>query len=214
MASPAQIIANQANAHSSTGPRTAAGKARVAQNAVRHGLTARHPVIRDDEHEEFAALHRSLSQELDPQGVLETFAFQEILHAAWNLQRFSRIEAEVSTGTEEDFTDPRTTAILDRLGRYQARAQRALYRAQAELRVLQTNRALRSFKLTEEEEATVPVIADINNLTKQTHSEVTAEAIEMAVKMVEYESGVQLLRYRQSAGSGQPPVQGKATETR
>ncbi len=206
MASPAQIIANQANAHSSTGPRTAAGKARVAQNAVRHGLTARHPVIRDDEHEEFAALHRSLSQELDPQGVLETFAFQEILHAAWNLQRFSRIEAEVSTGTEEDFTDPRTTSILDRLGRYQARAQRALYRAQAELRVLQTNRALRSFKLTEEEEATVPVIADINNLTKQTHSEVTAEAVEMAIKMVELESGVHLLRYHQSRENAQGGV--------
>src|ERR1700738_4004383 len=30
--------ANRRNARSSTGPRTAAGKARVAQNALRHGL--------------------------------------------------------------------------------------------------------------------------------------------------------------------------------
>ncbi len=203
MASPAQITANQANAHFSTGPRTADGKARVAQNAVRHGLTARHPVIRDDEHKEFAALHRSLSQELDPQGVLETLVFQEILHAAWNLQRFSRIEAEVSTGAAEDFSDPKITPVLDRLARYQARAQRAFYKAQAELRVLQTNRALRSFKLTEEEEAEVPVIADINNLTKQTHSEVTAEAVELAIKMVEYETGVGLLKFRQSRDNAQ-----------
>jgi hypothetical protein len=190
MASPAQINANQVNAQLSTGPRTAAGKARVAQNAVRHGLTARHLVIRDDEQEAFATLRQSLLQDLDPQGALETIAFHELLHAAWNLQRFSRIEAEVSLGTSEDFTDPATTAILDRLSRYQSRAQRAFYKAQAELRVLQTNRALRARKLTAEEDAQVPVNVSINDLTKQTHSEVTAEAIDVAVRMLNYEVGV------------------------
>src|SRR3954451_19938016 len=90
MASLAQINANQANAQLSTGPRTDAGKTRVSQNATRHGFTARHTVIRDDEQEEFAALQDSLTAELDPQGPLETITFQELLHAAWNLQRFSR----------------------------------------------------------------------------------------------------------------------------
>jgi hypothetical protein len=198
MASPARISANQANAQYSTGPRTDAGKTRVAQNAVRHGLTARYPVIRDDEHEEFAALHHSLSAELDPQGAMETIAFQEILHAAWNLQRFSRIEAEVSTGDAADFTDPAITAVLDRLGRYQARAQRAWHKALAELRALQTNRALRLRKLTEAEDAQVPAIASINDLTKQTHSEVTAEAIDLAMQLVNLEAGVGILKVRQS----------------
>ena len=36
-----QQIANRNNAHSSTGPKTAAGKARVKCNARRHGLAAR-----------------------------------------------------------------------------------------------------------------------------------------------------------------------------
>jgi len=200
MASPAQINANQANAQLSTGPRTAAGKARVAQNAVRHGLTARHLVIRDDEQEAFATLHQSLLEDLDPQGALETIAFHELLHAAWNLQRFSRIEAEVSVGTPEDFTDPATTAVLDRLSRYQSRAQRAFYKAQAELRVLQTNRALRSRKLTAEEDAQVPANVSINDLTKQTHSEVTAEAIDVAVQLLNYEVGVGTFKAFQQRG--------------
>src|SRR5207248_7163319 len=111
-------------------------------------------------------------------------------HAAWNLQRFSRIEAERSLGTLEDFTDPATTAVLDRLGRYQARAQRALYKAQAELRILQTNRALRARKLDEQQAAEVPAIASINDLTKQTHSEITAEAVGLALKLLDLETGV------------------------
>jgi hypothetical protein len=196
MASPAQIIANQANSQHSTGPRTAAGKARVSRNAIRHELTARHLVIREDEHEQFAALESSLAAELDPQGALETITFQELLHAAWNLQRFRRIEAEVSTGASEDFTAGRITAVLDRLTRYQARAQRAFYKAQAELRVLQTNRALRARKLTEEEDARVPANVSINDLTKQTQSEVTAAALDLALEMLDCQAGAMIHQSR------------------
>lgn len=41
MISTAQLDANRRNAQQSTGPRTAAGKARSAQNAVKHGFTGR-----------------------------------------------------------------------------------------------------------------------------------------------------------------------------
>jgi hypothetical protein len=196
MASAAQISANQSNAQHSTGPRTLEGKQQVSKNAVRHGLTARHPVVRDDEREAFAALRDGLTAELDPQGAVEEVVFQQILLAAWNLQRFSRLEAEASTGTLEDFTNPATLAVLDRLSRYQTRAQRDWSRGIAELRILQTNRALRARKLDEEEAAEVPAITSINDLTKQTQSEATAEAIDIALRLTDIQPGVLVRRTR------------------
>ena len=187
MASAAQITANQSNAQHSTGPVTPEGKARVARNAVRHGLTAKHLVVRDDEREEFDSFQEALLAELAPQGAIETITFHELIHAAWNLQRFRRVEAELSAG---DFAANENTAALDRLARYQARAQRAYYRALAELRTLQTNRALRAEKLEDPEDPNVPVITDINQLTKQTHSEVTAEAIRQAIHLLNFETGM------------------------
>ncbi len=190
MATVAQITANRANAQLSSGPKTPEGKARVSQNALRHGLTSTRLVIRDDEREEFASFRDGLVLELNPQGAVEQVTFDDLLHAAWNLQRFRRLEAETCTGTLDDFTNPETAASLDRLGRYQARSQRAYYRALAELRKLQTNRALRGFKLDRETEANVPAITDINNLTKQSRSEVQAEAMKQAIGIMDYQTSL------------------------
>jgi len=188
MASAAQITANQNNAQHSTGPRTVEGKSRVSQNAVRHGLSARHLVVREDERAEFAAFHQALAEELAPHGALESITFQELLHAAWNLQRFSRIEAELSTGEVDDFTSPESTAALDRLARYQARAQRSYYKALAELRTLQTDHALRLMKLSEEDSAHLPTVVSMSALAKQTQSDPTVDAVDLAMKMFDVEA--------------------------
>jgi hypothetical protein len=198
MASPAQIVANRANAQSSTGPRSEASKTRVGQNATRHGLTARHLVIRDDEREEFEAFQQSLFTELDPQGAVEIITFRELLHAAWNLERFRRLEVELSgSGDAAAFSEDRNSAALDRLARYQCRSQRAYYSALRELRTLQTTRALRAVKLDEQTAAEVPAITDINELTKQTQSEVTARAMEIAIKMTDWEAKSYMRQVRQ-----------------
>jgi hypothetical protein len=202
MATAAQTAANQANARHSTGPRTPEGKARVTRNACRHGLTARHLVIRDDERQHFEELRDSLLEELDPQGAAENVTFNDLLHAAWNLERFRRLEAESSTGTASDLSDSQRAEFFDRLGRYQARAQRAWYRALRELRTLQTNRTLRAVKLDEEFEPDVPAIADINELTKQTHSEVLSEGIKQAIRLTELDGSLLLLK----AARGRAPM--------
>jgi hypothetical protein len=176
MATTAQIVANQANAKLSTGPKTPEGKACVAQNALRHGLTAKHLVIRPDEQEEFDSFQHELTAELNPQGPTETTVYQDLLHAAWNLKRLRRLEAESCLGTIDDLIDAKTAAILDRICRYQSRAQRAYYKALKELRILQTNRALRALKLHPHDAPAVPVLADIDRVTKQSRSGFQAAA--------------------------------------
>jgi len=208
MSTAAQTAANQSNAQHSTGPQTPEGKARVSQNAVRHGLTAVHFIVREGEQEEFTNLRDQLLAELDPQGATETLTFNDLLHAAWNLHRFRRIETECSIGTVDDFTNPKTTAVLDRLTRYQARSQRAYYRALQELRTLQTNRALRRMKLDDQTAAEIPAITDVNNFAKLTRSEVTAEALDLALKMTDYE--VRTFQRNSLQSSAQP----KAVPTR
>jgi hypothetical protein len=194
MSSIAKALANAANAQLSTGPSTPEGKARSSQNALRHGLTARHLVVREDQRPEFELLRQSLLDELDPQGAIETFTFHQLLHAAWNLQRFRALEADLMVNGLDPVLDDSAAKTLDRLYRYAARAERSYYKALNELRTLQTNRALRQVKLDEEEEKVVPAIVSINDLTKQTHSEVQAEAIRMATDMMNHEAATFMRR--------------------
>ncbi len=53
MATPNQTAANRRNAQESTGPRTPQGRAASRLNALKHGLTARHLVIRTESQRDF-----------------------------------------------------------------------------------------------------------------------------------------------------------------
>ena len=96
MASPAKP-SPMASAQLSTGPRSAAGRdaRRAKRNPSRtHRPQPRHP-RRQTRDELLDALHESLLTELDPKGAVETITFRELLHAAWNLERYRRLEAEL-----------------------------------------------------------------------------------------------------------------------
>jgi hypothetical protein len=163
-----RALANQANAQLSTGPRTAEGKARSSRNAMTHGLTCRELIVRVDEQEKFKAFRDSLAEELAPEGEIELVTFNELLYAAWNLQRYRRLEFELESGEDSDpFSSNNIIARLERLERYRGRAQRAYYKALNCLRELQTNRALREAQPAETA-VNVPVLADIRQLTKRT----------------------------------------------
>jgi len=95
MATEAQVRANRLNAQKSTGPRTAAGKAAVSQNAVTHGLLARKTVITGEDPGQFETYRAQLLAELHPAGVLEAVLAERIVGLAWRLRRADHLQAEV-----------------------------------------------------------------------------------------------------------------------
>jgi len=94
MATGAQVAANRRNAEKSTGPRTAQGKVAVSQNAVKHGLLARHDVIRGEDREEFDLYREEMFWELNPVGTMESRLAERIVSLAWRLRRAERIQNE------------------------------------------------------------------------------------------------------------------------
>jgi hypothetical protein len=170
MITAAKAAANAANAQHSTGPRTEPGKARSAQNARKHGLTARELVVAPEERGDFESLRESLLAELAPLGVLEVLTFNQLLHAAWNLRRCRRLEADLAVNGPDPLIDESAARSVDRLSLYAARAERAYYRAIRELRALQTNRVLIALELPSNVRALVPPLVCIDKLTKRTHA--------------------------------------------
>jgi hypothetical protein len=143
--SAARRSANVANAQLSTGPRTNDGKARSAQNARKHGLTAQDLVIGPEDREEFEALLAEFQNDVAPQGAVQQILFDELVGAAWNLRRIRRMETELCVGaaTYRDLlNDDDLQAKLDRLARHKSRIERTFHRSLKELKVLQTNAAI------------------------------------------------------------------------
>jgi hypothetical protein len=166
MSSQRRLEANQANARLSTGPQTPEGKARSSQNARKHGLSAREVVIAPDEREEFEEFLEAYQADLQPQGMTEQGLFNQLVLAAWNLQRISRLEADWAKDSDPLRNDYREASI-ERLARYHTRAERTYFRCLRELRVLQTNRSLRE---AQPEASALPPLASIAIWTKQTRT--------------------------------------------
>lgn len=97
MATPAQIAANRRNAQYSTGPRTAEGKAAVARNGLRHGLSGRVFALPDEDQARYEALHAQLLREFDPVDLWEALLVSRMAEQMWRLGRIPQMEAEVIT---------------------------------------------------------------------------------------------------------------------
>lgn len=87
-----QAAANQANAQKSTGPKTAAGKATVGQNAIRHGILSTRLFLEGEDPAEFVTLQDELRQTLLPVGVLELALVEKIAVALWKQRRLVAAE--------------------------------------------------------------------------------------------------------------------------
>ena len=89
MVSTRQLVANRANALKSTGPKTAAGKARAAANALASGLYAKLVVLPSlgETPDGFLAFQRAVAKSLGARGTAERALAARVAAILWRQQR-------------------------------------------------------------------------------------------------------------------------------
>ena len=144
-----KLSANRRNAQKSTGPKTAQGKAAVAANAVRHGLTAASAVLPHEDQAAFDQMLERYRKEFNPQTEHTSFLVQQLAQSRWRLERIRRLESiafeylmlEENGTLDETNPDARIVAKLAAksgdplpiLHRYAVDAERSYYRAHRKL---------------------------------------------------------------------------------
>jgi hypothetical protein len=102
MTTPAKIEANRRNARLSTGPRSAAGKAIVATNPIRHGIFASLPVVAGENPYDWEQHRAGVVAALAPVGLLEVNLAERAALLLWQLARLGRYQAAATTEAVED----------------------------------------------------------------------------------------------------------------
>lgn len=170
MASIAQLEANRRNAQRSTGPRTEAGRARAAQNAVKHGFTGRLLVGLQygpfaDDAEDLQAFIEAVLAELEPRGKQERAEALNIAALYVRRSRLAELEAmALAHGTRTPVSPPSgpgqpptvaesdlqqaganalSSDLFDRLPRYEGHLSRELDKGLARYARLQEGRQLK-----------------------------------------------------------------------
>src|SRR5579863_813555 len=104
--SPKQLAANRANSAKSTGPKTPEGKARSAQNAVKHGFTAStFAVVRLEDLQEIAHLKSDLVSVYQPVNSQELFALERMALSQQAILRAARLESGLFTTSLNEALD-------------------------------------------------------------------------------------------------------------
>jgi hypothetical protein len=170
MATERQLEANRANAQKSTGPRTADGKSKSAQNSLRHGLAARGLIILPGHESAFTELEAGYRESLQPFGSLQEAIFQRIVESAWNIRRCALAEVQLYSQAADPTIDPllddQNEAKYARIHKYAHQNETALYKALRELGALQTEKQYRhqAYPLTQEQHN------DVEEFEKTPHS--------------------------------------------
>jgi hypothetical protein len=107
--SPKQSEASRANGSKSKGPKSVAGKSKVAQNATREGLFSRQVVIEQlgEKQRDFDDMKEQLWDVLQPTNALEEMLVQDFLENWWRRERIRRAET-AELRTRAGFLDLRT----------------------------------------------------------------------------------------------------------
>jgi hypothetical protein len=158
MATKAQIEANRRNAQASTGPTTDAGKAKVRQNALRHGLCAGIPQMSDESEEDVQLLLDTLREEHQPVGATEEILVYKMAEHFFYGKRASYLLSE-----KLDWADKGDdmTRQINLFLRYHTTADRGFLKALNELRKLQKERQLQEIGSVSQNAQTQPAAVPV-----------------------------------------------------
>jgi len=126
------------------GPKTVAGKARVAGNALTHGLTSARLIVPGDSREDWATHYRRIVDALAPVGSVEAALAERVASALWRLRRVIAYE-EAAIAERHDLEAPSARLLpgpldIDKIIRYEAHLNRQLYQALHELESMRAER--------------------------------------------------------------------------
>ena len=83
---------NRTNSKRSTGPRSSEGKLRSKFNAVKHGMSAKVPVLPGEDEGAFRRRVEEWTDHLAPRNPVEQFLVEQAVTASWKLERADRVE--------------------------------------------------------------------------------------------------------------------------
>jgi hypothetical protein len=136
MSTQSQILANQANAQHSTGPRTETGKATVAANATTHGATSKQALVKGENPDEYQRHVEKFREEFHAVTMHEKFLVQRMADSAWRLHRLQAWEMRLMEQCCRDanpFDDNDQFKKLSRAHRHTQSIERSYHVAHREL---------------------------------------------------------------------------------
>jgi len=228
MATPKQAAANRRNASLPRGPLSPEASAAVRQNAVKHGLTAKHIALK---HEDYAAcqeLQASIVMEYQPATPQEHRYCDQIAQNYWRLLRCRRVETatfenrlaalknRLEVDPKDQAADDQGISIcmanhardFDLLRRYETTIERAWRQAIRELRIAQgERRAAEAADLHEQSQAKAnkPQVED--TCPQRSFSVSVAAAPNRANETTRPEIGVGCVSQSAPLTPGDPPNQ-------
>jgi len=134
MSTEKQRVANRLNAGHAAGPVTAAGKEASAANALKHGITAKKYVTRDEDSDEFQTLYAARRKYHAPDDPIINGLVRKITIIHWRFDRTFEAEADLLTGSSLEnilggFGDNRLKNLLS----YEASSRKTLKLLEDEL---------------------------------------------------------------------------------
>jgi hypothetical protein len=168
MSSKAKATANKQNAQKSTGPKTAAGKAKSALNSAKHGLQANPTAILENnplERSQYDSLKSKLFEQILPDGELELQIFERYVFALYQSNRARQLELDALDRFTNEPSNELWFHQMERIQKLGAMQERRADKALNEIRKLQRDRITTQEILNElymmDEETIIPIPATL-----------------------------------------------------